>query len=72
MYSSTSASEWVCSWMNSMRSFSWRSSETTEACAMPSEASSVEDFTNIGKRSRFGSRGLRPRANTTNCGVGTR
>ena len=39
---------------------------------MPSEASSVEDFTNIGKRRRFGIRGVLPRANTMNCGVGTR
>ena len=49
MYSSTSASEWVCSWMKAMRSTNCSSSSTTEACAMPSEASSVDDFTNIGK-----------------------
>ena len=34
-----------------MRSFSFAASSTTEAWAMPSEASSTVDFTNSGKRS---------------------
>ena len=55
MYSSTSASELVCSWMNSMRSFKRSASATTEACEMPSDASSVTDFTNSGNLSLRGS-----------------
>ena len=47
-------------------------SSTTEAWAMPSEASSVADFTNSGGRSRRGTVKRWPRRNTANCGVGMR
>jgi hypothetical protein len=39
---------------------------------MPSEASSLLDFTNSGKRSLRGSFTRRPRGNTWNCGEGMR
>ena len=45
---------------------------TTDACAMPSEASSVVDFTNSGNRSFLGSLNLTPFLNTANCGEGMR
>ena len=75
MYSSTSASVPIVSWMKRTRSSSFSSSSTTEACEMPIEASSVRDFTISGKRSRRGLLTRRPRGNTRSrraaCG-GTR
>src|SRR3989304_4998654 len=52
MYSSTSASVPIDSWMKRTRSSSFASSSTTDACEMPIEASSVSDLTNDGKRNR--------------------
>ena len=72
MYSSTSASDFTCSCTNSMRSLSLALSSTTEAWAMPREASSTVDFTNSGKRSLRGTCRRAPRRNTANCGVAMR
>ena len=59
MYSSTSASVPIDSWMKRTRSSSFASSSTTDACEMPIEASSVSDLTISGKRSRRGRRTIR-------------
>ena len=53
MYSSTSASDWTCSWTNSTRSFSFSSLVTIEACEMPSDASSLTLLTTSGYLSRL-------------------
>ncbi len=52
MNSSTSATDPVFSWMKAMRSTSFSGSRTREACEMPSDPSSVSDFTNNGNFSR--------------------
>ena len=55
--------------MNSTRSLSFSSSRTTDACAIPSEDSSVMDLTKSGNRSRAGRRTLRFHGKTAKRGT---
>ncbi len=60
------------SWMKATRSASFSSVSTTEACAMPIEASSLTLLTISGKPSRAGRFTLRRIGNTANAGIGMR
>ena len=70
MYVSAIASVRTVRWMKSTRSSSFLSSWTTDACAIPSEACSVRDFTSSGKRSDRGRCTRCCRRKTANSGVG--
>src|SRR5207245_6677636 len=72
MYSATRASGFTRPCTNSMRSLSRAASSTTDAWAIPSDASSTVDLTNSGKRSFRGTWKCAPRGNTANCGVAMR
>ena len=72
MYRSTIALVPRLSWMNATRSRSFSSFSTTDAWEMPSDASSVSDFTISGKDRRRGRRTARPSGNTAKSGHGIR
>ena len=72
MYCSAIASVPIFSWMNVTRSFSFSSLVTSDACAMPSDASSVSDLTSSGYCSSFGRAIRRFAGNTRKRGAGTR
>ena len=72
MYCSAIAAVPIRSWMKVTRSASASSVSTTEAWAMPIEASSFRLLTISGSASRGGRLILRPIGNTTKAGVGTR
>ncbi len=57
---------------NLTRSFSLASSSTTDACAIPIDASWVSDLTMTGNFSRRGSLIASPRRKTANSGTGIR
>ena len=59
-------------WMNFTRSTNLSSSLTTDACAMPIDASCVSDFTMSGNCRRFGRVIARPRRKTAKSGTGMR
>ena len=69
MNSSTIASVLMRSWMNVTRSLSASSSRTTDACAMPTDASSSSGLTISGKRRSLGRCVLAPRGQTMKCGI---
>ncbi len=55
--------------MKRTRSASFSSESTTDACAMPTDACSMSDFTMSGKASRGGRFTFRPIGNTANSGT---
>ena len=72
MYCSTIALVPTLSWTNATRSRSFSSLSTTDAWAMPRDASSVSDLTISGKDRRRGRRTARPIAKTAKSGHGIR
>ena len=66
--SSTIAAWRYFSWMNFTRSARSESSSTTDACEMPTEASSSRGFTIRGNRSAEGRTGFPPGWNSANAG----